>query len=121
MTTARLKTYNVHRAIGAQRARDQMDRDRQERPKIKRSKKELRGEKREVQKESERARRGLDLRDPFLEAPLARDLIRGPSIYEIRFQAFAEETEKISSCSFAQDLMITINAKPDSFRLFAAP
>ncbi|GFU35129.1 hypothetical protein TNCV_174361 [Trichonephila clavipes] len=33
-----MKTYNVHRAIGAQRARDQMGRDRQGRPKNKRSK-----------------------------------------------------------------------------------
>ncbi|GFU50043.1 hypothetical protein TNCV_4933921 [Trichonephila clavipes] len=43
VTTARLKTYNVHRAIGAQRARDQMGQDRQGRPKNKRSKKELGG------------------------------------------------------------------------------
>ncbi|GFV97488.1 hypothetical protein TNCV_2039961 [Trichonephila clavipes] len=42
--TARLQTYNVHLAIGAQRARDQMDQDRQRRPKNKRSKKELGGE-----------------------------------------------------------------------------
>ncbi|GFU15571.1 hypothetical protein TNCV_1170741 [Trichonephila clavipes] len=34
--TAPLKAYNVHRAIGAQRARDQMGRDRQGRPKNKR-------------------------------------------------------------------------------------
>ncbi|GFX40653.1 hypothetical protein TNCV_2374371 [Trichonephila clavipes] len=57
VTTARLKTYNVHRVIGTQRARDQISRDRQRRPKNKRSKKELGGERREVYKESERARR----------------------------------------------------------------
>ncbi|GFT00850.1 hypothetical protein TNCV_3115051 [Trichonephila clavipes] len=41
VTTARLKTYNVHRAIGAHRARDQIGRDRQGRAKNKISKKEL--------------------------------------------------------------------------------
>ncbi|GFV34174.1 hypothetical protein TNCV_3483841, partial [Trichonephila clavipes] len=66
VTTARLKTYNVHQAISAQRGRDQMGRDRQGRPKNKRSKKELGGERREVYKKSEKARRGLDLREPFL-------------------------------------------------------
>ncbi|GFU10802.1 hypothetical protein TNCV_2388021 [Trichonephila clavipes] len=35
-TTARLKTYNVYLDIGAQRARDQISRDRQGRPKNKR-------------------------------------------------------------------------------------
>ncbi|GFX75312.1 hypothetical protein TNCV_3043341 [Trichonephila clavipes] len=55
-----------------------MGRDRQGRSKNKRSKKELGGERREVYKESERARRGLDLREPFLEAPPARVLIREP-------------------------------------------
>ncbi|GFT97865.1 hypothetical protein TNCV_2167741 [Trichonephila clavipes] len=40
MTTARLKIYNVHRAIGAQRTRDQMSRDLQGWPKNKRSKKD---------------------------------------------------------------------------------
>ncbi|GFT63552.1 hypothetical protein TNCV_870211 [Trichonephila clavipes] len=55
-----------------------MGRDRQGRPKNKRSKKELGGEIREIYKESERARRGLDLREPFLEAPPARKLIRKP-------------------------------------------
>ncbi|GFT24557.1 uncharacterized protein TNCV_3253571 [Trichonephila clavipes] len=50
-----LKTYNGYRAIGAQRERDQMGRDRQGWPKNKRSKKELGGERREVYKESERA------------------------------------------------------------------
>ncbi|GFX27569.1 hypothetical protein TNCV_4996241 [Trichonephila clavipes] len=62
VTTARLKTYNVNRAIGVQRARDQKSRDRQGRPKSKRLKKEFGGERREVYKESERSRRGLDLR-----------------------------------------------------------
>ncbi|GFY18867.1 hypothetical protein TNCV_3875551 [Trichonephila clavipes] len=57
VTTARLKTYKVHRAIGAKRARDKMGLDREGRPKNKRSKKELGGERREVYKESERARR----------------------------------------------------------------
>ncbi|GFV36808.1 uncharacterized protein TNCV_5010921 [Trichonephila clavipes] len=42
-----LKTYHVHRAIGAQRARDEMGRDRQGWPKNKRSKKELGGERRD--------------------------------------------------------------------------
>ncbi|GFU45682.1 hypothetical protein TNCV_4223751 [Trichonephila clavipes] len=46
--TARLKTYNAHRVIGTQRARDQMGRDRQGRPKNKRAKKGLRGLRRDV-------------------------------------------------------------------------
>ncbi|GFW59017.1 hypothetical protein TNCV_2831231 [Trichonephila clavipes] len=54
-TTARLKTYNVHLDIGAQRARDEMSLDRQGRPK-KKEKKELEGERRVVHKESERTR-----------------------------------------------------------------
>ncbi|GFV91453.1 hypothetical protein TNCV_3549161, partial [Trichonephila clavipes] len=44
VTTVRLKTYNVHRAVGGQRARDQMGLDRQGRIKNKRSKKELGGQ-----------------------------------------------------------------------------
>ncbi|GFW97746.1 hypothetical protein TNCV_1425091 [Trichonephila clavipes] len=67
-----LKTYNVHRAIGVQWARDKMGRDRQRWSKNKRSKKELGGERREVYKESERARRGLDSREPFVD-PSARE------------------------------------------------
>ncbi|GFU88749.1 hypothetical protein TNCV_4444261 [Trichonephila clavipes] len=55
-----------------------MGRDRQGRHKNKRSKKKLGGERREVYGESERARRGLDLREPFLEAPPARELIKEP-------------------------------------------
>ncbi|GFU78525.1 hypothetical protein TNCV_2301371 [Trichonephila clavipes] len=42
-----------------------MGQDRQGRPKNKRSKKELGGERRKVYKESERARRGRDLRELF--------------------------------------------------------
>ncbi|GFX92775.1 hypothetical protein TNCV_4876321 [Trichonephila clavipes] len=63
VTTARLKTYNVHRAISAQPARDQMGRDRQGRHKNKRSKKELggeHGERREADSEPEK----LYVREP---------------------------------------------------------
>ncbi|GFY36641.1 hypothetical protein TNCV_28451 [Trichonephila clavipes] len=54
VTTAHLKTYNVHLDIDAQRARDQMSRDRQGRPNNKR-KEGIR--RREVYKESERRRK----------------------------------------------------------------
>ncbi|GFU21547.1 hypothetical protein TNCV_3827501 [Trichonephila clavipes] len=71
-TTARLKTYNVHLDIGAQRARDQMSRDRQGDLRTK-EKEELGGERREVYKESERER---GRRQDF-EGAVVRPLQRG--------------------------------------------
>ncbi|GFW15414.1 fibronectin type-III domain-containing protein [Trichonephila clavipes] len=43
--------------------------------------------KREIYKESERARRGLDLREPFLEAPPTREIIREPLYLSPRSKA----------------------------------